>query len=52
MIRINLLTVERERSKSKSRSASGGRGISFGIAQQLTRLRPLAVHLTNGFRLL
>ena len=35
MIRINLLTVERERSKTKSRSAGGG-GLSFGLAQQLT----------------
>ena len=46
MIRINLLTVERERSKTKSRSV-GGRGLSFGIAQQLTLACTVILVLTG-----
>jgi type IV pilus assembly protein PilN len=37
MIRINLLTVERERSKKKTLGgAVGGGGVSFGVPQRLT----------------
>ena len=53
MIRINLLTVERERSKKKSSSA--GRSASFGLAQQLTAACGLILVVTGlyiGWRFL
>ena len=53
MIRINLLTVERERSKKKSSSA--GSGASFGLAQQLTAACGLILVVTGlyiGWRFL
>ena len=46
MIRINLLTVERERSKAKGRTG-GSRGLSFGIAQQLTLACTVILVLTG-----
>jgi type IV pilus assembly protein PilN len=36
MIRINLLTVERERSKKKTLGGAVGGGVSFGVPQRLT----------------
>ena len=45
MIRINLLTVERER--GKKRSAAGSGGASFGLAQKLTVACSLILVLTG-----
>jgi type IV pilus assembly protein PilN len=54
MIRINLLTVERERSKKKSVAAVGGGsvgggGFSFGVPQRLTIACTLILALTGAY---